>query len=163
MAHRKASKGNCKEEIKGDGIRCVLRTSSPRVGLTLTVGFSPTPSPPQKRKRTLEEEEGELEDGALDKGARRQALVRELGGLLGLHTILGSCNGDVSQVKVKVFSSRRQESHVQRRRVTGAGAGARRCGPTTPRSLERARREMSHLYPQKTVNGFLIITHAASS
>ena len=66
VAHRKVSKGNRWEEIKGDGTRCVLRTSSPRVG------FSPTPSPPQKNKQTLEEEEGELEDGALDKGARRQ-------------------------------------------------------------------------------------------
>ena len=52
--------------MKGDGTRCVLRTSSPRVG------FSPTPSPPQKNKQTLEEEEGELEDGALDKDARQQ-------------------------------------------------------------------------------------------
>ena len=66
VAHRKISKGNRWEEIKGDGTRCVLRTSSPRVG------FSPTPSPPQKNKQTLEEEEGELEDGTLDKGARRQ-------------------------------------------------------------------------------------------
>ena len=41
---RKISKGNRWEEIKGDGTRCVLRTSSPRVG------FSPTPSPPQKNK-----------------------------------------------------------------------------------------------------------------
>ena len=64
MAHRKVSKGSRLEEIKGDGTRCVLRTSSPRVG------FSPTPSPPQKNKQTLEEEEGELEDGAQDKGAR---------------------------------------------------------------------------------------------
>jgi len=43
MAHRKVSKGNRWEEIKGDGTRCVLRTSSPRVG------FPPTPSPPQKK------------------------------------------------------------------------------------------------------------------
>ena len=34
--------------------------------------------------------------------------------------------------QVKVYSSRRQESHVQRRRVTGAGAGARGCGPHHP-------------------------------
>ena len=34
--------------------------------------------------------------------------------------------------QVKVYSSRRQESHVQRRRVTGAGAGARGCGPHNP-------------------------------
>ena len=68
MAHQKVSKGNHWEEIKDDGTRCMLRTSSPRVG------FSPTPSPPQKNKQTLEEEEGELEDGALDKGARRQGL-----------------------------------------------------------------------------------------
>ena len=63
---RKVSKGNRWEEIKGDGTRCVLRTSSPRVG------FSPTPSPPQENKQTLEEEEGELENGTLDKGARCQ-------------------------------------------------------------------------------------------
>ena len=62
MAHRKVSKGNRWEEMKGDGTRCVLRTSSPHVG------FSPTPSPPQKNKKTLEEEEGELEGGVLDKG-----------------------------------------------------------------------------------------------
>ena len=58
---RKVSKGNRWEDIKGDGTWCVLRTSSPRVG------FSPTPSPPQKNKQTLEEEEGELENGVLDK------------------------------------------------------------------------------------------------
>ena len=34
--------------------------------------------------------------------------------------------------KVKVYSSRRQDSHLQRRRVTGAGAGARGCGPHHP-------------------------------
>ena len=34
---------------------------------------------------------------------------------------------------------------MQRRRGTGEGFGARGRGPTTPRSLERARREMSHL------------------
>ena len=62
MAHRKVSKGNRWEEMKGDGTRCVLRTSSPHEG------FSPTPSPPRKNKQTLEEEEGELEDGVLDKG-----------------------------------------------------------------------------------------------
>ena len=48
--------------MKGDGARCVLRTSSPHVG------FSPKPSPPRKNKQTLEEEEGELEDGLIDKG-----------------------------------------------------------------------------------------------
>ena len=31
-----------------------------------------------------------------------------------------------------VCSSRRQESHMQRRRATGAGAGARGCGPHHP-------------------------------
>ena len=36
------------------------------------------------------------------------------------------------QSQVKVYSSRRQESHVQRRRATGAGAGARGCGPHHP-------------------------------
>ena len=40
--------------------------------------------------------------------------------------------GRSSQSQVKVYSSRRQESHVQRRRVTGAGAGARGCGPHHP-------------------------------
>ena len=34
--------------------------------------------------------------------------------------------------QVKVYSSRRKESHVQRRRVMGAGAGARGCGPHHP-------------------------------
>ena len=63
---RKVSEGNRWEEMKGDGARCVVRTRSPRVG------FSPTPSPPRENKQTLEEEEGEREDGALDKGARRQ-------------------------------------------------------------------------------------------
>ena len=38
----------------------------------------------------------------------------------------------VGQSQVKVYSSQRQESHVQRRRVTGAGAGARGCGPHHP-------------------------------
>ena len=38
----------------------------------------------------------------------------------------------VKPSEVKVYSSRRQESHVQRRRVTGAGAGARGCGPHHP-------------------------------
>ena len=33
---------------------------------------------------------------------------------------------------VKAYSSRRQESHVQRRRVTGAGAGARGCRVCSP-------------------------------
>ena len=33
-----------------------------------TAIFSPKPSPPRKNKQTLEEEEGELEDGVLDKG-----------------------------------------------------------------------------------------------
>ena len=47
--------------------------------------------------------------------------------------------------QVKVYSSRRQESHVR-----GGGSRAQglvRAGavPTTPRSLERARQEMSHL------------------
>ena len=37
-----------------------------------------------------------------------------------------------SSSQVKVYSSRRQESHVQRRRVTGAWAGARGCGPHHP-------------------------------
>ena len=41
---RKVSKGNRREEIKGGDTRCVLRTSSPRVG------FPPTPSPPQKKQ-----------------------------------------------------------------------------------------------------------------
>ena len=45
LAHRKVSKGDRWEEIKGDGTRCVLRTSSPRVGL------SPTPSPPQENNK----------------------------------------------------------------------------------------------------------------
>ena len=34
--------------------------------------------------------------------------------------------------QVKVYSSRRQKSHVKRRRATGAGAGARGCGPHHP-------------------------------
>ena len=51
---RKAPKGNRREEIKGDGTRCVLRTSSPHVGL------SPSTSPPRKNKQKLDEEEGEL-------------------------------------------------------------------------------------------------------
>ena len=34
--------------------------------------------------------------------------------------------------QVKVYSSRRQEGHMQRRRATGAGAGARGCGPHHP-------------------------------
>ena len=34
--------------------------------------------------------------------------------------------------QVKVYSSRRQESHLQRRRATGAGAGARGCGSHHP-------------------------------
>ena len=39
----------------------------------------------------------------------------------------------IHESKVKSsYSSRRQESHVQRRRVTGAGAGARGCGPHHP-------------------------------
>ena len=55
MAHRNVSKGNRWEEMKCDGTRCALRTSSPRVG------FSPTPSPPRE-KQTTEEEEGEHKD-----------------------------------------------------------------------------------------------------
>ena len=55
-----------------------------------------------------------------------------------------SSRGALSSL-VKFYSSRRQESHMQRRRATGAGAGARGRGPHHPRSLERARREMSHL------------------
>ena len=34
--------------------------------------------------------------------------------------------------QLKVHSSGRQESHMQRRRATGAGAGARGCGPHHP-------------------------------
>ena len=45
--------------------------------------------------------------------------------------------------QAKVYSSRRQESHMQKRRATGAGAGARGCHHP-PVSL-RVRREMSHL------------------
>ena len=51
-----------------------------------------------------------------------------------VHSSKGQEGGDHAESfpppsQVKVCSSRRQESHVQRRRVTGAGACARGCGP----------------------------------
>ena len=84
---RKVSKGNRWEEMNGDGTRCVLRTSSPREG------FSPTPSPTRKNKQTLEEEEGELEDGVLDKGTsdrvwKRSNLVHSKSGACAWHALL---------------------------------------------------------------------------
>ena len=42
-----------------------------------------------------------------------------------------------SRLWSRFYSSRRQESHLQRRRVTGAGAGARGCGPHHPPPVYR--------------------------
>ena len=40
--------------------------------------------------------------------------------------------GAIFLSQIKIFSSRTQESHMQRRRATGAGAGAHGCGPYHP-------------------------------
>jgi hypothetical protein len=67
-------------------------------------------------------------------GFRFRFIPRKVPGLsanpLGFRGGGGAAVQDKSNVKV--YSSRRQESHVQRRRVTGAGAGARGCGPHHP-------------------------------
>ena len=84
---KRGIKGKLYGEIKGDGTQYVLRTSSPRVG------FSPTPSSPRKNKQTLEGEEGELEDGVLDKGTsdrvwKRSNLVHSKSGACARYALL---------------------------------------------------------------------------
>ena len=51
----------------------------------------------------------------------------------------------MGQSQVKVYSSQRQESHMQGRRARAQGLVRAGVVPTTPRSLERVRREMTHL------------------
>jgi len=61
-----------------------------------------------------------------------QETATELGSRFPFFCGFNKAHASLKVKKVKVNSSRRQESHVQRRRVTGAGAGARGCGPHHP-------------------------------